>query len=138
MGNQLTVFFIEDDPYIAHILSDSLVKNGFAVMHVGDGEEALKLADNSETMKTVAIVLLDLLLPNVHGFEVLKRLKANEASRDIPVIILTNIVDQEMLKESKRLGAADYLVKAECSTKEIIARINVLLHRSTDQETRKQ
>ena len=65
----------------------------------------------AQRMKPDAIIL-DLLLPKMHGFEVLKTLKADPATKDIPIIVLSNLGDREDIEKAKTLGADDYFVKA--------------------------
>jgi CheY-like chemotaxis protein len=109
--NPARVLLIEDDRFLRKAAEVRLKRGGYAVTTAADGEEALA------TIEAVApdIVLLDLIMPKIQGFEVLRRLKANEATRHIPVIVLTNLSQDADRVRAMEGGAAGYFVKAEMS-----------------------
>jgi signal transduction histidine kinase/CheY-like chemotaxis protein len=98
------VLVVEDDPWSARLLTAYLYRGGYRTMVVSDGQEALRQAP----LKAPAAITLDVLLPELDGWEVLRALKTGEATRDIPVVIVS-VVDDEQLGYA--LGASDYLVK---------------------------
>ncbi len=103
------VLFIEDDPAISEMYRVKLELNGYTVVLAGDGETGLETASEHPT----AIVFLDIGLPDMDGLAVLEALRANDTTRNIPVVMLSNYGDAEQVERSLELGALDYLVKAE-------------------------
>ena len=118
-----TVLIIEDDLFISGMYADKLVSEGFQVYSAADGGNGLRLARESRP----DLILLDIILPVVDGFEVLRQLKQDKERAATPVIILTNISDPELIKTGLSLGAADYLVKAHFVPSEVMAHIKALL-----------
>jgi len=101
------VLIIEDDLDIANVYSLKFEKENFDVFVAADGEAGIK------KVKTWLpnMILLDIMLPKKDGFEVLKSIKADDKTKDIPVIMWTNLSQTEEARKAKTLGAADYLVK---------------------------
>lgn len=121
-GNGAKVLLVEDDSFLRDICYKKLIKEGFTVAVATDGEEAIDQVNKIEP----DIVLLDIILPSIDGFEVLKVIRAhkNEKIKDVPVIMLTNLGQEEDVKKALELGASDYLIKANFTTEEIIEKIN--------------
>lgn len=117
------ILFIEDESALQKTFSEVLDQEGYKVISALDGELGLKLAKE----KKPDLILLDLMLPKVHGFEVLKGLKGDEATRDIPVIVLTNLEGVGDVEKALELGATTYLVKATYSLEEVIGKIKKTL-----------
>lgn len=113
------ILFIEDEPDLQKTLGDLLTKEGYEVISALDGETGLRLAQT----QTPDLIILDLILPRVHGFEVLKALKDNEETKNIPVIILTNLEDMADIEQALELGAKTYLVKANYNLEEVLEKI---------------
>lgn len=118
-----TVLIIEDDAFLAGIYASKFESEGFHVEHGADGEEGLKLAAKADP----DIILLDILLPKVDGFEVLKRLKKDVKTKNIPVILLTNLGQKSDVEFGLKLGAADYLIKAHFMPHETVAKVKKVL-----------
>ena len=114
--NMKTILFIEDESAIHKTFSDALEKEEFTIISALDGEIGLRLAKE----KRPDLVLLDLVLPKMDGFEVLKALKADEATKDIPVIVLTNLEQMEDIQKAIDLGARTYLVKSNYDLQEVV------------------
>ena len=114
---------IEDDRVIWEALKINLKEKDFDIFFVSDGISGLKMVQEEKP----DLVLLDLILPKMHGFKVLEKLKNNHATKNIPVIILTNLGQEEEEKKGKELGAADYLVKADTSLEDLIKIIEEVL-----------
>src|SRR5205807_7241862 len=106
---EVKVLFIEDDPAVAEMYKLKLELDGYTVTVANDGEEGLQLADQSPP----DIIFLDTRLPKMDGFAVLERLRSAERTRDIPVIILSNYGERELVDRGLKLGALDYLIKSE-------------------------
>jgi DNA-binding response OmpR family regulator len=117
------ILIIEDDEFLRQLISKKMSSEGFTVSSAIDGP------DGVEKVKTVMpdLVLLDLLLPTMGGFEVLKKIKADKITASIPVIILSNLGQQEEINEGLKLGAVDYLVKAQLTPEEIVEKVKDLL-----------
>lgn len=97
------------------VLATHLIREGFAVVPVADGAKVVErvIAERPD------IVLLDLVLPGLGGFDVLEKLKRNESTKAIPVVILSNLGSEEDVRRGKALGATAYFVKANSMTDEI-------------------
>ena len=118
-----TILFIEDESALQKTFGEILEQEGYKVLSALDGEIGLKLAKTEKP----DLVLLDLVLPKMHGFEVLKKIKEDEEIKDIPVIVLTNLEGMEEVDKAVTLGAFTYLVKATYSLEEIITKIKQAL-----------
>jgi len=121
MSGGVKVLLVEDDSFLRDICYKKLKKEGFNVAIAVNGEEAVKKAGEFKP----AIVLLDIILPAMDGFEVLKEIRSHndKAIKNVPVIMLTNLGQEEDNKKALDLGANDYLVKAHFTTEEIIEKI---------------
>lgn len=128
-GTKGKVIIVEDEAAFRNIFKDLLESDGYNVLTAEDGEAGWLLA----RAEIPDVVLLDLALPRLHGFEVLKNIRADAATKDIPVIILTVVGEQENVKKGLKLGATDYLVKGFYSPREILVKINETL--TKDQQT---
>ena len=117
------IIVIEDEQILLRALNVELLSQGFEVLSAKDGESGLRLT----IQELPQLVLLDLILPKLHGFEVLKALKENESTKDIPVIILSNLGQDSEIKKAKELGAADYFVKASTDLSRLSNIINIIL-----------
>lgn len=113
------ILFIEDESALQKTFGDILRKEGYEMISALDGEEGLKLAKTEKP----DLILLDLILPKVNGFEVLRQLKENSETKEIPIIILTNLEDIEDINKALELGATTYLVKASYSPEEVLEKI---------------
>jgi DNA-binding response OmpR family regulator len=110
------VLVVEDDDVLSSVHRNKLTREKFEVMIAKNGEEGLKMARD----KKPDIILLDLIMPVKDGFETLKDLKADPDLKDIKVIILSNLSQEEDKQRVLDMGAADYVVKANVSFKEIV------------------
>lgn len=118
-----TVLLIEDDEFLAELYATKLNLEGFDVIAAADGKKGLKLA----LEKRPDVVLLDIILPKMDGFEVLKNLRADAAAKTIPVILLTNLSQKDEVKRGLELGAVDYLIKAHFMPSEVVKKIKTLV-----------
>ncbi len=123
MPKKVKVLIVDDDAFLSGIYATKLELEGFAVLTARDGDEGLKVA-----LKEVPdLILLDVLMPKMDGFEVLKRLKAEAATKPIPVIMLTNLGQKEDIEKGLEEGAIDYLIKAHFVPAEAVAKIKKVL-----------
>ena len=118
-----TILFIEDEPILQKLIGRFLEKEDFQVISALNGEVGLKL---TKKMKP-DLILLDLILPRKDGFEILKELKENDETKEIPVIILTNLEGSGDVEKALSLGATTYLVKANYELKEVVEKIKETL-----------
>ena len=117
------ILFVEDEPTLQKTFGEILKQEGYEMISALDGEIGLRLAKTKEP----DLILLDLILPRVNGFEVLKKLKEDEATKDVPVIILTNLEGIGDVDKAIEMGATTYLVKAEYSLEEVVEKIKKAL-----------
>ena len=110
------VLIVDDDPLIARMYENKMRLDGYDVDVAFNGEEAI----SSVRKKTPNLILLDIMMPKLNGVETLKLLKVEEKTKHIPVIILTNLGDnQSDIERSREMGALDYLVKSQISLKDL-------------------
>lgn len=125
MPKETTILIIEDDKYLNDLLCKKLEGAGFSTFAAIDAEQGLKTLKKNKA----DIILLDLLLPGMHGFEFLETIKKDSATKDIPVIIISNLGQKEDVEKGLALGANDYLVKAGVTLDEIIVKVNSLIQK---------
>jgi DNA-binding response OmpR family regulator len=119
------ILFIEDEAALQKTFRDVLEKEGYQMISALDGESGLRLAKSQKP----DLILLDLILPRKDGFEVLKELKEDETTKEIPVIVLTNLEDIESVEKAIELGATTYLVKAQYTLEEVIQKVKKALEK---------
>ena len=106
---EVKVLFIEDDPAVAEMYKLKLELDGYTVTVARDGEEGLQMATDSPP----DIIFLDTRLPKMDGFAVLERLRSAERTAGVPVIILSNYGERELVDRGLKLGALEYLIKSQ-------------------------
>jgi len=112
------VLLIDDSRFLRTALEKMLSKRGFEVCLAGDGEEGLRLAQEAGKFD---LILLDLFLPKMTGYEILKRLRANPATDTVPVLILSGVARQKDLEELRNQGATDCLPKETLDLRAVVA-----------------
>ena len=113
------ILIIEDDKFLRELISRKLQGEGYQISEATDGEEGARIAKGEKP----DLILLDLILPGIDGFEVLKRIKESPETRSVPVIILSNLGQKEDIEKGMSLGAVDYLIKAHFTPGEIVEKI---------------
>jgi len=121
--DKLKVLVVEDTELLRRIYSDKLAQDGYDVLSAGDGLEALNILRDAK----VDLVLLDLIMPRMSGIEALEAMKADPRTREIPVIILSNLGQESDVERGLGLGAIDYLVKNEARPADVAEKIRVTL-----------
>ena len=116
----------EDDKLISNSLCEALKTAGYEPTPAYDGEEAL--AKIKEVMPD--LVLLDIMMPKMDGISVLREIRSNTATSEIPVVVLTNIGDVETISKIVEAGAADYLLKSDQSVDNVIQKVKDVLART--------
>ena len=117
------IMIIEDDRFLSSLMKARLEKDGFAVIQAFDGEEAI------QTIKTERpnLVILDLIMPKVTGFEVLQTISITPGFEHTPVVILSNLAQDSDIEKAKQLGAREYFVKVKISIDDLIGKIKQLV-----------
>ncbi len=113
------ILIIEDDKFLRELISRKLVSEGFKIEEAIDGEEGLKKLQEIKP----DLILLDLILPGLDGYEVLARVKDNPSTSAVPVLILSNLGQKDEVEKGLKLGAIDFLVKAHFTPEEIVDKI---------------
>ena len=103
------VLFVEDDPAVAQMYKLKLELDGYAVDVAGDGVEAVRMATGSPP----DLIFLDIRLPKMDGLGVLEALRHDERTREVPVVILSNYSERELVERGLKLGALEYLIKSQ-------------------------
>jgi DNA-binding response OmpR family regulator len=114
------ILVIEDDSFLQGLEAGKLGKEGYQVITASSGEEAMKKINEAG----IDVILLDLILPDFDGFEVLIKIRAIEVLKNIPVIVFSNLSEEKAIQKSKELGATDFMVKSNFTLDELIKRIN--------------
>ncbi|MDO8572774.1 MAG: response regulator [bacterium] len=122
-NSDIKIMIVEDDPFLSSIASSRMEREGYKISVAMNGEEALTLLENN----IPDLILLDIIMPGMNGFEVLKKIKSNERLKDVLIIIFSNLSQEHEIEEAKNLGADDFLIKANFTPMEIIEKINILL-----------
>jgi len=117
------ILIIEDDGFLASIYAQKLELEGFEVAFATNGEDGLKLAQKDKP----DLILLDLLMPQMDGFEVLEKVKADPTIKDIKVLVLSNLGQKEDVDRCMKLGAVGYMIKAHSLPEETVKRIKEIL-----------
>lgn len=114
------VLSIEDDAFLSSLVAGKLIENGFKVITANSGADGIQKAKD----ELPHVVLLDLMLPDIGGFDVLQALKADSTTAHIPVIILSNLGGREEIEKSVELGADSYLIKSNVLPQEVAEMVN--------------
>ena len=120
------LLIIEDDKFLRDLIAQKLVREGFKVTPAAGGEEGLKAARENRP----DLILLDLVLPGMDGFEILEQLKKDPQLSSIPVLILSNLSQKEDIDRALALGAIDFMIKANYTPGEITEKIKSILKKS--------
>lgn len=117
------ILIIEDDDFFRDLLKKKLLSLGFNILEAVNGEEGVAKINE----KKPDLIILDLLLPNIDGFEVLSKVKTNPDISSTPVIIVSNLGQQEDVERGLKLGAVDYLIKSQFDIDGIVSKIKTVL-----------
>ncbi len=117
------VALIEDDPLIAEMYTTKFTKEGYDIQHAADGAAGLEMVKKD----TPSIILLDIIMPKMDGFQVLTELRKDPAFKQTPVIMLTNLGQEEDVKKGRELGATDYFIKTNFTPAAIVDKVKGIL-----------
>ncbi len=125
VDKKIKVFIIEDEEMLVNMYVSKFEKEGYEIDSAFNGREGL------EKVKTYHpdIVLLDVIMPEMDGFMVLKQLKGDASTKNIPVIMLTNLGQGEDVEKGQKLGAKDYLVKANLTPSQVVDKVKEVLNK---------
>ena len=123
MPERARILLAEDDRFLRKAAAARLKQAGYDVVPAADGEEAIRLART----EAPDLVLLDLIMPKLQGFEVLRRLKADPVTAAIPVVVLSNLGQDRDVEQAMQDGAVTYYIKANLSLQELADRIEHIL-----------
>lgn len=124
------ILIVEDDPLMLRLYQKIFTFEKYEVETASDGEEGLVKAKTA----TPNLILLDIMMPKMNGLEVLKQLKADDATKQIPVIVLTNLAGQKDAETALAEGAVKYIVKSEHDPKEVANMVNEIVKGYTRDE----
>lgn len=119
----MKILLVDDDVATAQIFATALKKEGFETDHAATGQEGIDKAVSG----LPNLILLDQVLPDIQGNEVLKRLKADEKTKAIPIILLSNFNQEELVKEAINAGAIDYVAKYQVETGDVVNKVKEVL-----------
>ncbi|MCK5027307.1 MAG: response regulator [Candidatus Pacebacteria bacterium] len=122
-GGQRKVLVVEDDKFLRELFVRKMFNEGFDVESAIDAEQVFEILAN----KKPEVILLDLILPGVDGFEILSQIKKDDNLKDIPVMVISNLGQKEDIDKAMALGAVDFLIKANYTLDEIISRVLTVL-----------
>lgn len=120
----MKILIIEDEEFLRELISQKLKNEGFEILRAVNGEDGIKIAKEEKP----ELILLDLFLPGIDGWEVIKELKKDSLSNKIPIIILSNYGQKEYIERGLKLGADDFLIKAHFAPDEIVKKIKGVLN----------
>ncbi len=122
---KIKVLIIEDEEMLVNMYVSKFEKDGFLTIKALNGKQGVELIEKENP----DIVLLDIIMPEMDGFMVLKEIKSNPKTKDIPVIMLTNLGQDEDVNKGGKLGAVDYLVKANLTPSEVVEKVKKILNK---------
>ncbi|HXK74540.1 MAG TPA: response regulator [Bacteroidales bacterium] len=119
MNDKKKILLVEDELFLSSLLQMKLEEEGFYVERAKDGEEAKQILDNY----VPDLILLDLILPKKNGFELLEEIRQDPRLKDLPVIIISMLGQDNDINRGKSLGVIDYIVKARLSIDELVNKV---------------
>ncbi len=118
-----SIMIIEDDRFLSSLINARLEKDGFSTVQAFDGDEAIKLLKQGKP----DLIVLDLIMPRVSGFEVLEAISLDPQLNKIPVVILSNLAQDSDNQKAKSLGATEYFVKVRVSIDDLINKVRIIV-----------
>lgn len=120
----MKILLVEDDPYICDIYVTKFTAEGFEIKIAVDGEECLEKIK----LEKPDLILLDIVLPNTDGWEVLRKIKEDDNLQSIKVIVLSNLGQKEEIEKGIKMGAEGYLIKSQYTPSEIVKEVKRILN----------
>lgn len=119
------VLVVDDDLTLRELYAERLKQEGYAVIEAGDGEEAIKKAQ-----EIPSLIILDIMMPKTNGIDVMQKIRADEKTKNIPIVILTALIQEIDKVKGIMLGNDTYLIKSEQMPKDVISKVNSILNNS--------
>lgn len=116
------ILLVEDELFIRELYERVLQKTGFSVVAAPDGEEGLLQSSTNPDL-----ILLDIMMPKLNGIELLGKLKADKKTREIPVVLLTNLGQESIIKKAIEMGATGYLMKMKLTPYDLVIKVKEFL-----------
>ncbi len=117
------ILLVEDDEMLHGMYTQKFKNQGYDVVSAFNGVDGVELAEKEKP----DLILLDVIMPKMDGFVALKKIRKNDVTKDIPVILLTNLGQEEDVKKGKELGATDYFIKANHTPQEVVDKVHSVL-----------
>src|SRR3989338_8773747 len=117
------ILVVEDESFLLDLYETKLEQAGYEVVKASNGSQGLSLA----RLEKPNLVLLDILMPEVDGYEMLRRLKADAKTKNIPVIIFSNLSRKAEIEKGLKLGASDFIIKTSVTPSELAGRVREFL-----------
>jgi DNA-binding response OmpR family regulator len=117
------ILLVEDDEMLHGMYTQKFKNQGYDILSAYNGVDGVKLAETEQP----DVILLDVIMPKMDGFVALKKIRKNPVTAEIPVILLTNLGQEEDVRKGKELGADDYFIKANHTPKEVVDKVEALL-----------
>src|SRR3989344_6535216 len=117
-----SILVVEDDDFLSSVISGELTSAGYEVFTAFDGSQGVETAK----AKRPDLILMDILMPKMNGYEATALLKSGEDTKDIPVVVLSNLGQPEEIERARAAGAEDFMIKVNYTPKEIISKIRSL------------
>ncbi len=118
------VLLVEDDPLLVKMYKTKFVNEGFDFLVAQDGENGLKMAQNDNP----DFLILDVMMPKLSGIDLLTKLRQTERGKNLPVLVISNLSQEEEAKKALSLGAKEYLLKANLTPGEVVSKVKQYLH----------
>lgn len=117
------ILIIEDDTFIQELTAKKLQKAGYEVALVQNGQDAIKQAEDEK----FDLVICDLVIPHIDGFEVISKLRTMENTKETPIVVFSNLADSDALTKATEAGATKFLIKANFSLSDVVTEIENLI-----------
>jgi len=118
-----TILIVEDDSFIQELTAKKLEKAGFTVLMVQNGQDAIKKAEEAN----LDLVICDLVIPHIDGFEVIAKLRSLEKTKTVPIVVFSNLADSDAFGRATAAGATKFLVKANFSLSDVVTEVENLI-----------
>ncbi len=123
------LFMAEDDPLMSRVYERAFRFHGHELKMAGDGEEALAMLQKMEPKP--AVIILDVMMPKMSGFDVLRKIELDETLKRVPVILLTNLAGEQDVEKGLELGAVLYLVKSQYNPNQVVEKVEEIIKASS-------
>ncbi len=124
-NKKIKILLVEDDTFLLKMYADKFESEDYDTLLADNGLKAITTAKEN----LLDVILLDVMLPKMDGFEVLEKLKADAKTKNIPVILLTNLSQKEEVQKGLKLGAKDFLIKAHFMPAEVVNKVKEILEK---------